>query len=279
MNVTDDWIEDYLFDITRIVVLASMLAMILLPLLYALSISFRLPREVFGTIRWIPKEPTLDRWLIGFRELSGPLMNSVLISIGTTALTLLLTIPGAYAIARIDLPGKRIIFYLIVFSLLFPYLLLVVPITDMWRTLGLFDTIPGLWIANQIIIAPFAVWILRDFFEKLPPNLEEVAQVYGCTQFQAFRKVILPLALPALVAVGFLAFLAGWKEFLFANMLTTGTGPRPAIVALYGTLGGGAAGSERIEWSLVLAETMIIAVPPVVLYMISRKYLSDALSL
>jgi multiple sugar transport system permease protein len=121
-------------------------------------------------------------------------------------------------------------------------------------------------------VTPFAIWILRDFFEKLPANLEEAAQVYGCSQFQAFYKVILPLSLPAVMATAFLAFLVGWNDFLFSNMLTTGTGPRPAVVSLYlQTVGG-----ESRYWGLVMSQALVVGLPPTALYLVARRYLTES---
>ena len=115
-------------------------------------------------------------------------------------------------------------FYMIVGTLIFPFILLIVPITITWIKIGLFDTFIGLWLAFQIFAVPYSMWILRGYFAQLPRYLEEAAMVYGCTQFQAFYRVMLPLAKPVIVSVLFLAFLQGWSDFLFSNMLTTGDG-------------------------------------------------------
>lgn len=202
-------------------------------------------------------------------------MNSLLIASGVTVVSLLITIPGAYVFGRRDFPGKNIGFYAILITLMFPYILLIVPIADMWYTLDIFDTIPGLIIAYQVFVTPFAIWILRDFFEKLPANLEEAAQIYGCTNFGAFTRVILPLAKPAIISTGFLAFVVGWNDFLFSNMLTTGTGPRPAVVQLFIATRGG----EGIWWGQFLSMTLIIALPPIFLYIAARRYLTETFAL
>lgn len=246
--------------------------MIILPFLYALNVSFQPRGEVFQEPHWIPREPTLTAWTEGFSQIKNELVNSALIGSGTAILGLLITIPGAYVFGRQSFPGKKFAFRLIIISLMFPYILLIIPITDLWNQWNLYNTIPGLWIAYQAFVAPFALWILRDFFEQLPNNLEEAAQVYGCTQFSAFVRVILPLSLPAIVAVGFVAFLIGWNDFLFSAMLTTGNGPRPAVVSLFVQTTGG----EMVFWSKMMAETIMIGLPPTVLYMISRRYLENA---
>jgi ABC-type glycerol-3-phosphate transport system permease component len=147
---------------------------------------------------------------------------------------------------------------------------LIVPITITWIRLGLFDTFLGLWLAFQIFAVPYSMWILRGYFAQLPRYLEEAAMVYGCTQFQAFYRVMLPLAKPVIVSVLFLAFLQGWSDFLFSNMLTTGDGPRTASVAIYVATAGG----ERIEWELLMVMTLITGIPPVILYMLAQRHLS-----
>jgi ABC-type glycerol-3-phosphate transport system permease component len=264
--------EDWAFHGVKGLVVLFLMGLTLLPFLYALSVSFRTPGGFYGAPVWIPSEITLEPWGRAIDGLSEPLKNSALIATGTAILSLVITIPGAYVFGRKEFPGKEIAFYLVILALLFPYILLVIPITDLWYQYNLHNTMIGLILAYQVFVTPFAVWILRDFFEKLPANLEEAAQVYGCTQFQAFYKVILPLSAPAVMATGFLAFLVGWNDFLFSNMLTTGTGPRPAVVALYlQTVGG-----ETTYWGLIMAMALIVGTPPTVLYLFARRYLTES---
>jgi multiple sugar transport system permease protein len=247
------------------------------PILYIISISFRGREGIYTEgVRLLPENPTLEPWGTAFGYISESLINTLLIASGTAVLALLITIPAAYVFGRLQFPGKKLGFYTVLIALLFPYILLIVPITSIWYNIGLYNTIPGLWIAYQVFVTPFAIWILRDFFEKLPTNLEEAAQIYGCSQFGAFYRVILPLATPAIVAVGFLAFLIGWNDFLFSSMLTDGTGPRPAVVVLYLTTTGG---QQVLPWRMMMAQALIIGVPPVTLYMVSRKYLSETFSM
>lgn len=266
-------IHDVLFTVLKYIILAVLLAIVILPYAYGLSISFRLPEEFYrGLPRWIPNNPTLHPWRKAWEIIGPNYVNTILIALGVMVLSLLITIPGAYVFGRREFPGKHLAFYLIVFTLLFPYILLIIPIASIWQETGLFDTIPGLWIAYQAFVTPFAIWILRDYFQKLPVNLEEAAMVYGCTQFSAFARVILPISLPAVMAVGFLAFLIGWNDFLFSNMLTTGEGVEPAVVTLFKQQAGG----ERVFWAQVLAMVFYIGIPPTALYLIARRQLTSA---
>lgn len=261
------------FLVLRYGTLAFILAMILVPFLLVVNISVRPAAEFFNADPHVfTRNPTLKAWEMSLGALRKPLVNSALIASGTALVSMFITIPGAYVFARQEFPGRKVGFYLIVAALLFPYILLIIPITEVWYNVGLYDTIPGVVLAYQVFVTPFAIWILRDFFEKLPTNLEEAAQVYGCTQFQAFYRVILPLSAPAVVATGFIAFLVGWNDFLFSGMLTTGTGPRPAVVHLYVLT----TGSEINFWAQTMAQTIIIGIPPTVLYMVSRRYLTES---
>jgi ABC-type glycerol-3-phosphate transport system permease component len=246
----------------------------LIPLLLITSVSFMPATEFFGQPHLIPHEPTLRWWTEGFADLKDNLLNSLLIATGTAILSMAIAIPGAYAFARKEFLGRKTGFYTIISAMMFPYILLVIPVLDLWHDIGLYNTIPGMWLAYQIFVTPFAIWILRDFFAKLPRDLEEAAQVYGCTQFSAFIRVILPLAAPGIIAVAFLAFLTGWNDFLFSNLLTTGTGPVPAVPVLYGTIGGGS--GERVYWGKLMAESLLIGIPPTVMYLIARRHLENA---
>ena len=274
-DTSDLELDEWLITTGSYLYIVAMLLSVVIPLVYVIGTSFKPPGELFtSTPHLVPNDPTLANYTYAIDRFGTQLVNSLLIALGTAGLALLITIPGAYVFGRKEFPGKRFLFYGIILALLFPHVVLVVPITELWLSMGLFNTLPGVWLSFQIFVAPFALWILRDFFRKLPSNLEESAQIYGCTQFAAFVRVILPLSLPAIGAIGFLAFLHGWSDFLFANMLTTGNGPRPAIVSLYFALNAG--GGERVNWGPMMAMSMIIGLPPTALYMYTRGHLTNA---
>lgn len=275
MNSRLERFEDVSFSMLPYLVILVLFVVILLPFLIVLSVSLRPSTGLYGEHQLIPSDPTLETWRQVYDVLGDSLIHSTVVATGTALLSLFITIPGAYVFARKEFPWRQPLFYSILVALLFPYILLVLPISDMWYELGIYNTRLGLIIAYQTFVTPFAIWILRDFFEGLPVNLEEAAQVYGCTQFGAFRRVILPLATPAIVATGFLAFLTGWNDFLFANMLVSGTGPRPAVVELFLISVGG----DITFWGRMMAATLFVGIPPAALYMIARRYLTESFAL
>lgn len=252
-------------------VLALVLALILIPYTYVIVTAFKPPGEVFET-SWMPEEFSFQAWIDVFRinDFHIYLWNSLISGLGAAVLAIVISVPGAYVFARKEFPGREPFFYLIVGTLIFPFILLIVPITITWINIGLFNSFLGLWLAFQIFAVPYSMWIMRSYFMQMPRFLEEAAMVYGCTQFQAFYRVILPLAKPVIVSVLFLAFLQGWSDFLFSNMLTTGDGPRTASVAIYVS----SAGGERIEWEVLMVMTLITGIPPVILYMLAQKHIS-----
>ena len=253
-------------------VLGLVLALILIPYAYIIATAFKGPGEVFET-RWLPEKISLQAWIDVFEIFAFHqfLFNSLIAGLGSALLAVVISLPGAYIFARKKFRFRETFFYLIVGTLVFPFILLIVPLTIIWIKVGLFNTFLGLWLAFQIFAVPYCVWILRGFFAQLSPHLEEAAMVYGCTQFQAFYKVMVPLAKPVVISVLFLSFLYGWSDFLFSNMLTTGGGPQTASVAIYIATAGG----ERIEWEMLAAMTLIAGVPPVAVYMLAQKYLSQ----
>ncbi len=252
--------------------LGLVLAMILIPYAYIIATAFKEPGEVFET-SWMPVKISLQAWIDVFTifEFHKFLLNSLIAGLGSAMLAVFISLPGAYIFARKNFRFRETFFYMIVGTLVFPFILLIVPITIIWIKLGLFNTFVGLWLAFQIFAVPYCVWILRGFFAQLSPHLEEAAMVYGCTQFQAFYKVMVPLAKPVVISVLFLSFLYGWSDFLFSNMLTTGGGPQTASVAIYIATAGG----ERIEWEMLAVMTLVAGIPPVAVYMLAQKHLSQ----
>lgn len=269
--------DDLTYGLLLRLTVAAFLIASIVPFAIVFLVSVSGPGAYFQGWIGIPSEVTFENWITGFNSLTDNLINSLLIATGVTIISLVITIPSAYAFGRKEFPGRKLLFYTIIVAMMFPYILLILPIADIWIQMGLYNTLPGLWIAYQVFVTPFAIWILRDYFQKLPQNLEEAAMVYGCTEVSAFYRVILPLATPAIVAVGFLAFLTGWNDFLFSNFLTLGGGPIPAVVELYQLVHSGS--GDQVRWGPLMAQVFIVGLPPTVLYVVARRYLTDAFAL
>jgi multiple sugar transport system permease protein len=211
----------------------------LLPIVWIFSLSLKTPATV-GDARFIPKKVTLDNYTTLFTggfdsPLLRPLINSVAIALIATTIAVTLAAFTAYAIARLDFPGKSVILAGALAIAMFPQISVVGPLFDMWRALHLYDTYPGLIIPYLTFSLPLAIYILVAFFREIPWELEQAAQVDGATPWQAFRKVILPLATPGVFTAAILVFIIAWNDFIFAITLTSSNSSRtvPAALAFF----------------------------------------------
>jgi trehalose/maltose transport system permease protein len=215
------------------------------PVLWIVSVSLKDPATItegtnFGNT-FIPQDITFDNYDALFQggvsesPFIRPLINSILIGLISTVIAIVLAAFAAYAIARLDFPGKSLILAGALALAIFPAISTVGPLFDMWRALGLYNTYPGLIIPYLAFALPLAIYVLVAFFREIPWDLEQAAQVDGATPFQAFRKVIVPLAAPGVFTAAILVFIFAWNEFLFAISLTSSDASRtvPAALAFF----------------------------------------------
>jgi multiple sugar transport system permease protein len=219
--------------------LLAILVYALIPVVWLLSLSFKTPATVSDK-KFLPQDVTLDNYTTLFEggldsPLLRPLINSVSIALIATVIAVSLAAFTAYAIARLDFPGKTLILAGALAIAMFPPISVVGPLFDMWRALGLYDTWLGLIIPYLTFALPLAIYTLVAFFREIPWELEQAAQVDGATPWQAFRKVILPLATPGVFTAAILVFIFAWNDFLFAITLTSSDSARtvPAALAFF----------------------------------------------
>ena len=211
----------------------------LIPVLWLLSLSLKDPATIADG-RLIPSAVTFDNYKSLFEggfdsPLLRPLINSILIALISTTIAIVLASFAAYAIARLEFPGKLLILGGALAVAMFPAISTVGPLFDMWRNFGLYDTYIGLIIPYLTFSLPLAIYILVAFFREIPWDLEQAAQVDGATPFQAFRKVIVPLAAPGMFTAAILVFIFCWNDFVFAISLTSSDASRtvPAALAFF----------------------------------------------
>jgi multiple sugar transport system permease protein len=210
----------------------------LFPVAWIISLSFKSEGETAaGSAQFLPKEPTFDNYkaIIDNPDFTRALINSFGISLIATLLSVILATLAAYAIARLEFKGKRLVLSLALAIAMFPVVALVGPLFDMWTTFGLFNTWPGLIIPYMSFTLPLAIWTLSAFFREIPWEMEQAAQVDGATSWQAFRKVIVPLAAPGVFTAAILTFFFAWNEFVLAISLTSTTSSRtvPAQMSFF----------------------------------------------
>ena len=214
---------------------ASWSSIALVPVLWIASLSFKTPATLTDG-NFIPREWTLDNYRTIFQtdQFVRALINSIGIALISTLIAVVLGTMAAYAIARLDFPGKGLLVGVSLLIAMFPQVSLVSPLFEIERQLGLFDTWPGLILPYITFALPLAIYTLSAFFRQIPWDLEKAAKMDGATQAQAFRKVIAPLAAPGVFTTAILVFIFCWNDFLFAISLTSTErvphGPGGAVV-------------------------------------------------
>jgi multiple sugar transport system permease protein len=222
------------------IAIVAVLVLALIPVVWLASLSLK-PPDAVADQRFLPSEISFENYEslftggISDSPFVKPLINSIVIALVTTAISIVLASFAAYAIARLQFPGKRLILIGALAIAMFPPISTVGPLFDMWRALGLYDTYPGLIIPYLTFSLPLAIYVLVAFFREIPWELEQAAQVDGATPFQAFTRVIVPLAAPGVFTAAILVFIFAWNDFLFAISLTSSDASRtvPAALAFF----------------------------------------------
>jgi multiple sugar transport system permease protein len=175
---------------------------------------------------------------------------------------------AAYAIVRLEFPGKRFVLICALSIAMFPPIAIIGPLFNIWRTIGLFDTWLGLIIPYMTFTLPLAIWTLSAFFREIPWDLDKAARVDGATPFQAFRYVIVPLAAPAVFTTAILVFIFAWNDFLFATSLTSTNNARtvPAAIAFF-------TGSSRFDLPVgsIAAASVVVTIPIIIVILLFQR--------
>ncbi|HEU4667944.1 MAG TPA: carbohydrate ABC transporter permease [Arthrobacter sp.] len=260
--------EAKLHPLTWLFVLAVM-AFSLVPFYWLVNTSLKKGASL-GKGELFPGEPTLDNYLSVLRnaEFLLALRNSVIIAVVTTTLALVFASFAAYALARLRMRRKALILTLVLSVTTFPAIAIAAPMFAIWREIGLYDTLLGLIIPKMTFALPLAIYTLTSFFREIPRELEESAYMDGASPFQAFRKVILPLAVPGLATTAILVFISVWNEFLLAVTLTTSPEARPVPVAI--AFFNGASEFDQ-PMGTISAASVLITLPLVILVLVCQK--------
>lgn len=236
------------------------------PVAWLVSLSLKAGDDVLSG-RFLPTAWTLENYRTVFRTplFTSALRNSVGISLIATAISIVLATFAAYAIARLEFRGKKAVLGLALAVAMFPVVSIVGPLFDIWRSVGLYDTWAGLVIPYLSFTLPLSIWVLTAFFRQIPWELEEAAVMDGATPWQAFRKVIVPLAIPGVATTAILTFLFAWNDFVFGISLTSTDRARnvPAALAFF-------TGASQFQHpaAAIAAAAVVVTVPVVVLVLL-----------
>jgi multiple sugar transport system permease protein len=244
----------------------------LFPIAWIISLSFKTTADLANK-QFLPSAWTWDNYstiLTGSAsDLFLPaLRNSFGICLIATAISCLLAMFAAYAIARLDFPGKKLILGTALAVAIFPVISIVTPLFNLWRQIGLYDTWLGLIIPYLSLTLPISIWTMSAFFREIPWEMEQAAQVDGATTWQAFRKVIVPLAAPGVFTTAIIAFFIAWNDFAYGISLTSTNAARPVPAAL-GLFSG--ASQFQDPTGAIAAAAVIVTIPVVVLVLLFQR--------
>jgi multiple sugar transport system permease protein len=239
------------------------------PVLWIASLSFKDPSTITDAT-FFPRKWTLEnyRGIFDTSLFTRSLLNSIGIALIATALAVVIGSMAAYAVARLRFPGKTLLVGAALLIAVFPPISLVSPLFNLWRQLGLFDTWPGLIIPYLTFSLPLTIYVLSAFFREIPWDLEKAAQVDGASPFQAFMRVIAPLAAPGVVTTAILVFIFCWNDFVFAISLTSTNNSRtvPAAIAFF-------SGASQFETPIgsIAAAGVIITIPIIIFVFVFQR--------
>jgi multiple sugar transport system permease protein len=240
----------------------------LIPVAWITSLSFKTPEEVAD--RKFFSGFSFENYDVVFSDdtFIAALINSIGIAGIATLISIVLAAMAAYATSRLDFTGKALILSGALAVAMFPPISIVGSLFDMWRAIGIYDTWPGLIIPYMTFTLPLAIYTLSAFFREIPWELEQAAQVDGATPFQAFRKIIVPLAAPGVFTAAILVFIFAWNDFIFANTLTSTDNARtvPAALAFF-------TGASQFEQPIgaIAAASVVVTVPIIIMVLIFQR--------
>jgi ABC-type glycerol-3-phosphate transport system permease component len=254
-----------------------LLIFVLFPFSVMLSMSLKAPDEQFTSPPYlIPKRPTGENYLHVFGKGSmfvRYFINSFSVSLGTTAIVIFVALFSSYGYARLQFPGKNFFFNLLLLSQLFPLAAIIVPLYRIMSQTGLIDTFSSLIIGYLAFSVPVGVWLLRGFFAGIPKELEEAAQIDGCSQLQAFWKIVVPLIRPGVGATAAYILFLTWQEFMFALTFITSQDKRTLPVGIFDFVG-----QYETNWGNLMAASVLICIPVFILFLFVQKQLVGGLT-
>ncbi|WP_408057531.1 carbohydrate ABC transporter permease [Streptomyces chiangmaiensis] len=276
--------EDKLFGVLRWFVIAFLAVITLLPFYYMLLLSVK-PIDALlldpGSLWVSAKDFTLSTYrdVLKSTDDGGQgflkfLLNSALVSIATVILTLLAAVPGAYAVSRLKFFGHRQVSALFLAVYLFPATLLAVPLFVIFAKMGLSSSLVGLAIVYVAQTVPVAIYMLKNYLVTIPPSIEEAAAIDGAGRLQTVRKVILPLALPSIMATGLYVFMIAWNEFLFALLFLAADPGKWTVSLGLAQLSNGV----EVPKTILMAGSVVLTIPVVLLFFAAERMLTEGLT-
>lgn len=255
--------------------LLILMSFLLFPFYWTFITSIKPEIELYGeTVSYFPKAPNFDSYKKLFSEFNfiKPLINSTIVALSTTIVSLVVSVLASYAFSRYRFRGRKALMAMFLTNNMFPTVLLLIPLYAIMRSFGILYTPLSLVLAYTTFTIPFSVWLLNGYLNDLPQSLEEAAMIDGATRLKAFTKIVLPVLVPSLIATGVYIFMTAWNEYTFAVMFTN-VDNRTIPVALKSLIG-----QLGVQWGLLTAGGIITIIPVCILFFFAQKRLVAGLT-
>jgi multiple sugar transport system permease protein len=277
-------IETKVFGVLRWVVIVGLVLVTLFPFYYMFVLSIRpldaLLRDPgslvipFGELDWGSYQSIMTPQEDGGQGFLKFMGNSAMVALGTVLISLIVAIPGSYAISRLNFFGRRQVSAIFLAVYLFPSILLAIPLFTFFTRIGLRGQLVALLIVYVAQVIPVTIYMLRNYFDTIPTSLEEAAALDGCSRLGVLRRVSLPLAMPAIISNGLFVFMIAWNEFLFALLFLVNTRPNWTVSLGLSQL----AGSIEVPTTVLMAGSVILTLPIIIIFFAAERLLTEGLT-
>lgn len=270
-----DRIPESVFRVLSIIVIAVLLLMIIFPLYFMATTAFKMEREIYSELTWLPRDPTLDNFnqvIYSFR-IPVYLRNTLIVASITTSIVVIISVLAGYSLTRLRFPGRSVLARGVLFVYLVPGSLMLIPMYLIIVKLRLQDSYTGLVLANMSFAVPFCTWLMMGYLRSLSSEIEEAALIDGCNRLTALWYVVVPLSIPGIVTAAIFIFNNVWNEFIFALILTQDESHRMISVGL--------SNFYRSDYYMVgpmMAGSLIAMAPVLIIYIIAQRFVVGGLA-
>lgn len=262
--------------LARYLVLLIATVAVIFPVFWMITSALRPSSELFSVPpKFLPETFTVDAFTEAWSNTQLPkfLLNSIIVVLFSTVIGLVFSTLAAYGLSRYEFRGKGSFLTFLLMTQMFPSIMLLIPYFQIISELGLYNKLSALVITYASFTVPFCSWILYGYMRSIPRELDEAAYLDGCSPFQAFYKVVLPLAKPGIIATSIFSFITGWNEYIYSLTLIQSEGRRTLTVGI-----GILAGNDALDWNALMASSVIAVVPMVLIFVFFQRHLVGGLA-
>lgn len=257
-----------------VVIGLGVLAVLLFPLYWMVNVSLTPSAELLSPKPALfPAHPTFDGYADALGSQLPSLLTSILVGLGTVGVSMLISIPAAYAVSKLRVRGAGVVMFVLLIAQLIPAVVLTMALFALYARIGLINTFPGLILANATAAVPLSVIVLSAFMARIPDELLEAARLDGATPLRVLVSIVVPLSRNAVVTAALFSFLFAWADFIFARSLTTGNQLVPFTLSLFRYIG-----AQSTDWNGVMASAVIASVPAIALLVFAQRFIAAGLT-